>query len=327
MLDKFQRSIEYVRISLTDRCNLRCRYCMPPEGVGKIQHKDILRFDEILAIIRALATLGVKKVRFTGGEPLIRRNICTLIRATKATSGIEKIALTTNGLLLGEMLEDLLAAGLDAVNISLDTLNEATFQKLTLRPGLERVLQSIDLAVASGIKTQVNVVPLENINEAEIPDLAALAKERDLNVRFIELMPVGCAFAVGLRGLKIERVKTILQNHYGEMCPCNKTKEITGPAVNYYLDGFLGKVGFIDALEHKFCSSCNRIRLTSEGFLKLCLYAKDGLDLRELLRSGCSHSELVQVIKAAIEQKPKEHYFLAKDHSKQEARYMFEVGG
>lgn len=329
MFDRYQRKIEYVRISLTDRCNLRCRYCMPEEGVEKLRHEDILRFDEIIRIVRALASLGVRKVRLTGGEPLIRRNIVELVREIHAVLGIETIAMTTNGVMLADMAEDLVQAGLTGINISLDTLKAASFTELTRRPFFTRVEDGIEAIAATGLKdVKFNCVPIAGVNEEELPDLVArFTRERPWKFRFIELMPIGCAYEAGFTGVPMAEVRSQLEASFGPLRPVLPEHGVHGPAVYYQAAGFAGQIGFIDAMEHQFCSSCNRVRLTAEGFLKLCLNARTGVDLRHLLRSGMSDEELRQALQQAIYCKPQEHHFKAASYEEKDSRAMYQVGG
>ena len=329
MIDQFKRKIEYVRISLTDRCNLRCRYCMPENGVEKLQHKDILTFAEILRIVRAMAALGVRKVRLTGGEPLVRRGIVELVQAIHEVPGIECVVMTTNGVLLSELAEPLIAAGLDGVNISLDTLRPEVFADITRRPVLEKVCEGIRVLQAQGMMDiKFNCVPIQGVNEAEIPALAGLAQDQAVRVRFIELMPIGCAYEVGYRGVAMAAVRHQLEQAYGPLRQVGLPAGVPrGPAVYYRLPGFAGQVGFIDAMEHKFCGSCNRVRLTAEGFLKLCLNAKTGIDLRALLRRGITEENLQLAVRQAIYHKPAEHRFEDKHNEARDARAMYQVGG
>ena len=329
MFDRYQRKIEYVRISLTDRCNLRCRYCMPEEGVEKLRHEDILRFDEIVRIVRALASLGVRKVRLTGGEPLIRRNIVELVREIHAVPGIETIAMTANGVMLADMAEDLVQAGLTGINISLDTLKAASFTELTRRPFFTRVEDGIEAIAATGLKdVKFNCVPIAGVNEEELPDLVArFTRERPWKFRFIELMPIGCAYEAGFTGVPMAEVRSQLEASFGPLRPVLPEHGVHGPAVYYQAAGFAGQIGFIDAMEHQFCSSCHRVRLTAEGFLKLCLNARTGVDLRHLLRSGMSDEELRQALQQAIYCKPQEHHFKAASYEEKDSRAMYQVGG
>lgn len=330
MLDQYDRKIEYVRISLTDRCNLRCRYCMPEEGVAKLTHADILTFDEVVRIARALAALGVKKIRLTGGEPLVRRGITDLVGELKAIPGIEQVVMTTNAVLLSELLPGLVAAGLDGLNISLDTLNPATFATIARRDLFDRVMAGLAAVRASGItNVKYNCVPIYDVNDAEIPRIVELARADAVKVRFIELMPIGCAYEVGYRGVPMADVRARLEREYGELTEVPRTgaQVLNGPAAYYRIAGFLGEVGFIDAIEHKFCASCNRVRLTAEGFLKLCLNASAGLDLRALVRSGVGDDELTARIAQTIYRKPAEHLFFERDKATRDVRAMYQVGG
>lgn len=329
MLDQYERKIEYVRISLTDRCNLRCRYCMPEEGVAKLCHADILNFAEILRVVRGLAALGVKKVRLTGGEPLVRRGITDLIRQIRQVPGIEQVVLTTNGVLLPEMGADLLQAGLTGLNISLDTLRPETFAQITRRPLFERVQAGLEQMLSLGMTDiKFNCVPIYEVNDEEIPALAALAKDYPVKVRFIELMPIGCAYEVGYEGVPMDEVRARLTKAYGSLHPVGrKIDRLQGPAEYYKVPGFKGQVGFIDAMEHKFCATCNRVRLTAEGFLKLCLNQKTGLDLRALLRNGISDENLKLALRQTIYRKPAEHLFTDRENTARDSRAMYQVGG
>ena len=330
MYDRFDRKIEYVRVSLTDRCNLRCRYCMPEAGVTKLAHADILTFDEILRVIRQLARLGVKKVRLTGGEPLLRRDITELVASIHAIAGIESIAVTTNGVLLAELGADLVRAGLSAVNISLDTLDSATFENLTRRASFSRVMAGIEALEAAGLKDiKFNCVPIKGVNEKELPALVAkFTKSRPYKFRFIELMPIGCAYEAGLKGVPMADVAQRLSRALGTLTPAAAPKGVHGPARYYHIAGYQGEVGFIDAMEHKFCAACNRVRLTAEGFLKLCLNANTGLDIRTLLRGGITDDNLALALRSAIYKKPAEHFFdEAAGYEKKDSRAMYQVGG
>ena len=329
MIDKYGREIDYLRISLTDRCNLRCIYCMPEEGVKSLSHAEILTYDEILRICRCAADLGIRKIKLTGGEPLVRKGCASLAKQIKAIPGIEKVTLTTNGILLAEQLDALLDAGIDAINISLDTLRPEVFAKITRRPLYQRVETGIEKLRGLGMENiKFNCVPIEGVNEGEIPDLVGLARDHAVKVRFIELMPIGCAYEVGYKGVAMDRVRRAIESAYGPLKAAGrKAGGVNGPAVYYRLPGFKGQVGFIDAMEHKFCSSCNRVRLTAEGFLKLCLNAKTGLDIRQLLRSGIRDDNLKLAIYQAIYHKPKEHFFLDKHNEARDSRAMVQVGG
>lgn len=320
MIDQYKRNIEYVRISLTDRCNLRCQYCMPEHGVTKMKHEDILTLEEILKTAEILSKLGIKKVRLTGGEPLLRRGIIKLIGDLKSIKGIEQIALTTNGVLLDSMADDLIAAGLDSINLSLDTLSEGAFNLITRRNLFANVQSGLNKILKSKCEVKINCVPIVGVNDFELLKIVNLAKDNDIKVRFIELMPLGCA--VNFKGIETSRVKRQIENSFGEMVPVHK-EDLQGPAQYFKLQGFKGQIGFIDALEHKFCSSCNRIRLTADGFLKLCLNSNSGLDVKSLLRADVEDDKLFEEVRNAIYNKPKEHHF--KEQS--DANKMYQIGG
>ena len=331
LVDAYGRKVDYLRISLTDRCNLRCRYCMPKEGIGGIGHERILTLEEILRVARILTEMGVRRIRITGGEPLVRRNVLYLIRQLGALPGQPELTLTTNGVLLEEVLPEILAAGLHSINISLDTLDREVYRELTGTDALERVLRGMEKALEMGMQVKLNTVPIRGINEKELTVLAGLARDRGIAVRFIELMPIGCA--KDLRGIPGEEILHILEDEYGSAEPEGGTpgvselqKEARGPARYYHFRGFRGNVGFIDPLSHSFCSSCNRVRLTSDGRLKLCLYYPEGPDLRKMLRGGCSDEELKQAITRELIYKPECHSFINPSEGK-DSRNMNEIGG
>ena len=329
MRDSFQRNIEYVRISITDLCNLRCRYCMPEAGVKKLRHGDVLTYEEILRVVRALAQLGIRKVRLTGGEPLLRPGIVDFVRRIKGVQGIEHVAMTTNGVLLSSMAEQLKEAGLDSVNVSVDTLREDAFVFLTRRALLPSVQEGLEALFSAGFAdVKLNCVPIAGVNEEDIVYLAGLARQYDVKVRFIELMPIGCAFEAGLHGIPMDEVRKRLSEEYGTLLPVERNSSLQGPAEYACISGFRGQVGFIDAMGHKFCHTCNRVRLTAEGFLKLCLYSGTGLDVRVLLRSGAEDGDLAKALARAIRRKPEAHSFLEESGGDvRDARYMYQVGG
>ena len=281
MRDEWGRTIEYMRISITDRCNLRCKYCMP-DGVEAVPRWDILSLEEILAAAYCAAGLGVRFLKVTGGEPLVRRDCCQLVAALKAVPGIEKVTLTTNGVLLGQYLEDLQRAGIDAINVSLDTLDAGRYAAITGRNCLDQVKASIRRAVEEGIGVKINAVSLD-LGEDNWRELVEIGREHPVDVRFIEMMPIGYGRkfpCVDHRSL-LARMKAC----YPAMEPDGR-RHGYGPAVYYRIPGFKGSVGFISAIHGKFCDSCNRVRLTSQGYLKTCLCYEDGVDLRAILREG-----------------------------------------
>lgn len=306
MVDNYNRVIDYVRISITDRCNLRCIYCMPKEGMEFIPHENILTYEEIIRLCKCFAGLGMSKVKLTGGEPLVRKNLSYLVKEIKNINGIQNVTLTTNGILLAEQIEDLVQAGIDAVNVSLDTLDSDQFEQLTRFRKLDQVLEGIEETLKyTNIALKVNCVPLrEDYNN--ILSMVSLAKDQKLHVRFIEVMPIG--LGKDLKGLTEENIKEIIEKEYGTLTPY-KASIGNGPCHYYSLEGFQGKIGFISAISHQFCDSCNRVRLTSEGYLKNCLQYANGIDLKSLMRQGISDEELIEAIREAISHKPKEHHF------------------
>lgn len=326
MLDQYGRVIDYVRVSVTDRCNLRCRYCMPERGAVPLSSADILTYEEIARLCRLFAALGVKKIKITGGEPLVRRGVCDLIAELKAIPGIEQVTLTTNGVLLADMAEPLLRAGADGINVSLDTVDPARYFALTRRDALGRVREGLGSLLATACKNvKLNCVPIAEVNGGQLAEIAALAERYPLAVRFIELMPIGLAEA--FTAVPKADIVRALGERYGELAPC-RARLGNGPAAYYSLPGFRGKVGFIEALHHKFCGACNRVRLTAGGFLKLCLQYDRGADLRGLLRGGASDAYIKRVLEKAIYRKPREHRFgEALPPGERDRRGMFQVGG
>ena len=324
MKDKFGREIDYLRISLTDRCNLRCIYCMPEEGICQISHGEILTYDEIQRVCRCMTTLGIKKIKLTGGEPLTRKNSAALVRMLKELPGIEKVTLTTNGVLLGEQISELAEAGIDNINISLDTLDEACSRRITRRDELGRTLEGISEAMKyPEISLKINCVPL-GIPEQDLCRVALLARDHRVHVRFIEMMPIGYGKQFPFQDE--ESIKAVLEEAYGSMHAV-KERYGNGPCHYYEIAGFKGKIGFISAMTHKFCNQCNRVRLTSEGFMKGCLQYQEGTDLRGLMRGGCTDQELKEAIYQVIWNKPVSHNFYEAKTEQDEIRGMSQIGG
>ncbi len=322
MTDGFGRKAEYLRISLTDRCNIRCGYCMPPGGVRSLSHDQILTLEETARIAHVMKTAGIRKVRLTGGEPLIRKNIGELLRMLGAMSFPDGVYITTNATLLRDKLDEIVEAGIAGINISLDTLRPETFCFLTGVDLLQEVIAAVDEAYKTGIRIKLNCVPIEGINDDELIDIAGYAKDRNIDVRFIELMPIGCA--VNYTGVPSSKILADLSNVYGKPIQ-RKEDAVSSPAVMYDLPGFTGGIGFISPMSAPFCSSCNRLRLTSEGFLKLCLEKPDGIDLKTLIRQGISDDELKTVIEKAVMQKRAAHDLNRGSASEQ--RKMVQIGG
>ena len=325
MLDKLNRKIDYLRISVIDRCNLRCVYCMPEEGLESIPHEEILTYEEILRICETVSQLGIKKIKITGGEPLVRKDIVNLIRDIKNLDKIEQVTLTTNGILLYGMLDDLYDAGIDAINISLDTLKEDNFKQITRRDGLEKVLMAIDKAYNLGIRVKINCLAIRDFNINELADIANFAKDREIDVRFIELMPIG--FGKKYTQIDNDEILSILESNFGTFEPVTE-KRGNGPAKYYKNKDMKGCIGFISAISHEFCESCNRIRLTSNGFLKLCLHYNKGIDLKAPIRSGISDEDLKVLIHDTIWNKPLSHKFGHTNGEKDiEVKNMVQIGG
>ena len=324
MKDSFGRTIDYLRISLTDRCNLRCSYCMPREGVELTSHSEILSLEEVLRVSEIMAGLGIKKIRLTGGEPLLRKNLIWLVEKLGKIHGIEKLALTTNGILLKEMLPRLAGAGLKEVNISLDTLERENYQKITGSDSLMEVLAGIDAACEAGLKVKINCVPVKELNSSDLKELAALSKDREIDVRFIELMPLGCGRQY--THIPADEILKSLEEEYGEYEEITTGKEKSVASYVRFKD-FKGKTGFITPLSHAFCSNCNRIRLSSEGFLKLCLAYDYGVDLKKMLRGTESDDEIADAVKKAVCLKPAAHAFNRENEGPEEKRNMNKIGG
>ena len=325
MFDSKGRKIHYLRLSVTDLCNLRCRYCMP-DGVDKLEREDILTYEEFLRLAALFARCGVDTVRVTGGEPLVRKGVEQLVKGLKAIPGIRKVTMTTNAVLLEQQLPALLEAGLDSVNISLDTLDPALFAKITARDEFAAVQAGIHAALESGIPVKLNCVPQVGVNEGELEALAALAQDKPLQVRFIEMMPIG--YGAAMPCISGPELLARFRRRWPELAPlpgaaCAALGD--GPAVYYTVPGWKGDIGFIAAVHGKFCASCNRVRLTSQGFLRPCLASESGTDLRALLRSGADDAQLLAAIRETIWAKPREHHF--NDSSMPATRGMYRIGG
>ena len=325
MFDSKGRKIHYLRLSVTDLCNLRCRYCMP-DGVDKLEREDILTYEEFLRLAALFARCGVDTVRVTGGEPLVRKGVEQLVKGLKAIPGIRKVTMTTNAVLLEQQLPALLEAGLDSVNISLDTLDPALFAKITARDEFAAVQAGIHAALESGIPVKLNCVPQVGVNEGELEALAALAQDKPLQVRFIEMMPIG--YGAAMPCISGPELLVRFRRRWPELAPlpgaaCAALGD--GPAVYYTVPSWKGDIGFIAAVHGKFCASCNRVRLTSQGFLRPCLASETGCDLRTLLRGGAADEELLQAIRETIWSKPREHHF--GDNSMPATRGMYRIGG
>lgn len=332
MKDGQGRQIDYLRISLTDRCNLRCIYCMPEHGVKSIPHESILALEEVHKAIECASQLGIKHIRFTGGEPTVRKGLLGLIERTAQTPGIESVALTTNAILLPNMTADLKAAGLSRVNISLDTLDAEQYRFITRRGNLDDALKGVEAALSSDLSpVKLNTVVVRSLNQ-DLLSFARLTIDAPLHVRFIEYMPIGSGEDCGGCGWGLDDVvpaKEIIETinmqaqsiGLGSLQPTTATPDGWGPAQYYRLPDAQGTVGVISAISNHFCASCNRLRLTADGKIKPCLFSDTEYDIRSALRKG-DKEEVLSVFEAALSHKPSGH-----EHRVGTRRMMSQVGG
>ncbi|UCD71432.1 MAG: GTP 3',8-cyclase MoaA [Syntrophobacterales bacterium] len=307
LMDNFARRINYLRISITDRCNLRCRYCMPDEGISLIPHAEVLRYEEILQVARLFVQLGINKIRLTGGEPLARKGVLDLIRRISRIQEIEDLSLTTNGVLLGEFASDLVRMGIKRINISLDTLNREKFAYITRRDRFPDVYKGIEKALEVGLSpVKLNVVAIKGFNDDEILHFAKLTLEKPLTVRFIEFMPTG---GVDLWSRDHLLTADMIRNEIEKMCPLIPVdgEERDGPAARFRLNGAVGELGFISPISRHFCTYCNRLRLTPDGKLRACLFSDVEIDLKSHLRNHCNDEKLKDLLITALRNKPKKH--------------------
>jgi GTP 3',8-cyclase len=352
MLDPFNRRIDYLRVSITDRCNFRCVYCMPEEGFPATPKQENLSIEEIARIVRIGAELGITKVRLTGGEPLLRKELPSLIRSITSFQGVEDVSCTTNGFLLEEQACLLALSGLHRINVSLDTLQEERFVAIARRGSLDKVLGGIDAAFKAGLNpVKINCVLMKGVNDDEVADFAELSIDRELHVRFIELMPMRWNLDEGpslvpstgsslvqlkqsaggmLSDSQMRRMfyaaddaRTRIESTLGRLEPAEI--RTNGPARSYRLAGALGTVGFISQITHDFCERCNRLRLTHDGFLRPCLMSDGELDLRTPLRAGASDSDIADLFRHVVEHKPERHYLA--EGQRVVGRGMSQIGG
>lgn len=306
LIDKFNREINYLRISVTDRCNLRCVYCMPASGIAQKDHSRILSFEQIYKIVNAAAGLGISKVRITGGEPLVRKDLPCLIKNLKTIDGLREVALTTNGMYLSEYAGLLKKSGLDRINISLDSLVAEKFEMITRGGRLQTLLQGVESALSSGLTPlKINVVLLKGFNTDEIPAFVNLTKEKPIQVRFIEYMPTGLNYlSYDELFFSCKDAKNIAGN-MGKLIRMENTPSNTAEV--FRIEGFCGTIGFISALSSPFCSTCNKLRLTSDGFLRSCLHSSKTINLKQSLDKGASREDLANLIREAVALKPESH--------------------
>jgi cyclic pyranopterin phosphate synthase len=325
--DHYQRRIDYLRVSITDRCNLRCIYCMPPTGARKLTHDDILTYEELLRLVGIALEMGISKVRLTGGEPFARRGIIEFCRRLSSLPGLKSLSLTTNGVLLGQYARDLFEAGIHRINISLDTIQRGKFQHITGVDAFDAVWRGIEAAAAAGFyPIKLNVVAMGGINDDEILDLALLTRSHPYHVRFIEFMPVSSEvdWSPG-HFIRADEILARLQT----VGPLEQiTAEHTnGPARHFRWPGAPGVIGVISPISHHFCPTCNRIRLTADGKLRNCLFSDEEGDIKSPMRQGASDAELADILRQAIARKPEKHMVQPELFRKCQSRPMVAIGG
>lgn len=318
MRDEFGRTIDYMRISITDRCNLRCVYCMTEEQQQFLPESELLTLEEWERLCHGAAQAGIHKIRITGGEPLMRSDVISLVQKISQIPNIQQVVMTSNAVGLSKVAKQLKLAGLTGVNISIDSLERESYCRLTRRDVLEEALDGLHACGMVGLPVKVNCVPVIGENEAAFWQLAELARQYPIEVRFIEMMPLG-------EGTKFEPIPNDqllqqLQERYGDFIQQEKTVQ-DGPAIYYQNAAFCGKIGLISPVSHSFCHQCNRIRVTADGKLKLCLHHPANLDLRDLLRTGAEAEQIKAVLQKAVQHKPKD------GHSTDESRPMWRIGG
>jgi cyclic pyranopterin phosphate synthase len=325
--DQFGRTIEYLRLSVTDRCNLRCRYCMPEAGVANIAHGEVLRYEEMLRVAAAACRLGIRKIRVTGGEPLVRRGIIDFIAALVSLPEKPEIVLTTNGLLLTEHAAALKNAGLSRVNVSLDTLRPERFLELTRRPGLEQVMAGIHAAELAGLQpVKINMVVFRDFNADEVVDFARLTLEHPWDVRFIEFMPISTDLDyVASDGLPMQDIRERLLS-IGELEALPLQQGSSGPAHMFRLPQGRGRIGLIPSVSGHFCAACNRLRVMADGKVRGCLFDNHETDLKPALRSDLDDNSLEELLLAAACSRPEKHQIKSKDFLSPNRR-MHGIGG
>ena len=328
LVDSYGRKIDYLRISITDHCNLKCYYCTPFSGRDHLSRTQILSYEELLKVAKAAAHCGITKIRITGGEPLVRKGVVEFCRMLSEIDGLKSLALTTNGIYLAEMAEPLFKAGVRRINISLDTLRPDRFEKITGYDWLPRVLAGIRRAEQIGMHPiKINTVVMRGINDDEIEDLARITLENPYHVRFIELMPTDSSASGDYESLYMpveEIMKKISQIDRAQIGPATDSY---GPAKLCKLPGAKGKVGFIAPISWHFCGSCNRLRLTAEGKIKTCLFSQSEIDIKTPLRSGANQKEIINIFQRAVSKKPRRHHLNEKKHQIACRQVMRAIGG
>ncbi len=328
LIDRHQRVIDYVRLAVTDRCNLRCFYCMPAEGIDYLPRPHLLTYEEMERLLGLLAIHGIRKVRITGGEPFVRKGMIDFLARVKQIPGLEALHLTSNGVLSGPYVDQLKALGLDSFNLSLDTLDRARFKAITRRDELPRVLDCLHQLLDKGIPTKINAVVMEGKNIGDLIPLAELSREQPLEVRFIEEMPFnGTGSHYPTLHWNQARILAHLKEHYPDLYRIESPQSST--SVRYQIPGYQGKVGIIAAFSRSFCGTCNRIRITPQGSMRTCLYGEGVLNFRDLMRSGARDAELIRALKGALGQRAKDGFEAEARRSKENdlSESMSTIGG
>ena len=325
LIDTCNRHLNYLRISITDRCNLQCRYCVPQDLIPKLSHNEILTYEEIIRVVHIATRLGISKVRVTGGEPLVRKGVYDFLHELTATEGLKDVSLTTNGVLLKNNLEKIQAAGISRLNISLDTLNPAKYREITGCNEFDRVWQGIEKAHQLGFyPIKLNIVALEGVNDEELVEMAQLSLRYPFHVRFIEYMPIGQSDFKPESLLLVPEIKSRI-GVLGNLVSVQGTDH-DGPAQRYRFEDAEGEIGFIPALSQHFCNKCNRLRLTASGQLRPCLLCDHQENLKEAIRQGCSDQKLADIFFKAVTHKPSDHNLVV-NNPKQVCGQMRAIGG
>ena len=327
LIDPRNRRIDYLRVSVTDRCNLSCVYCKPRASMKALPHVDILSYEEIRRLVAIAAPLGISHVRITGGEPLVRRGIVTFIASLRGISGIEDISVTTNGVLLEEMAEGLRSAGISRLNISLDTLDPGRFLAITGSDLWSKVWKGIERAEAHGFHPiKINMVPVKGVNDDEVVAFARLTLKRQIHVRFIEFMPIGARDRWNTSAcVPAGDIRQSIEREFGPLEPAGSGAG-AGPSQNFRVPGGRGVIGFITPISKHFCDSCRRLRLTADGKIRPCLLSDTEIDVKSPMRGGCSDTELERLLRLALEIKPERHY-IAESPGGCYERTMSRIGG
>lgn len=328
LVDPWNREIDYLRIAVTDRCNLRCFYCMPAEGIDYSPKKELLSYEEIIRLATVFASLGIKKIRLTGGEPFLRKDFISLLRNLKGIAGIEAVHITTNGVLTAPYLDEMKEIGVDGVNLSLDSLNRENFHKITRRDEFDTVMKTLEGLTHRGFNTKINMVVMHGKNTHEVIDMAQLASDRNISVRFIEEMPFnGSEMAASQKNWSHTRILEELTKAFPSLKKLDSGP--SNPATLYQVAGHLGNIGIIPAFSRTFCGACNRIRLTATGTIKNCLYDEGVLDIKSLLRSNKKDDELREILVATVQKREKDGFAAERNRKvdKNISESMSSIGG